>query len=446
MQVDASTTRRLERKLTNQKKIKVEGQSHTRKANEDRAEKMMMPQETRLAAANGQLQLKQQRPIAKLRRTRQPRNPQLSVARRNERERNRVKQVNNGFATLRDHLPVEYLQREAAAAAAAAAAAGSECGAGTGADDTGSDTPDLFGSGGASSGSKSTTTKTKKCSKVETLRSAIQYIKMLNQLIELSDMKVEPIQVTDCQPATSCYDDVDGQLSVGEPQSCGTPLSSSSSSMQQAAHLSQQQQQQLASQQQQQHLYSQPEQFIKLEPQQQQQQQHNHIGHILPPSPTASLAAAAAADQSNCQQAQAMQQQQQQQHTYLGQSPLMGQEQSSSNQQHTQLWIQRHQSSFVEQQQLIDWQQQQHHQHQLHHQQHHINQQHYFQVQCQQSPVSEITAASPSQLQRHHLDWYTNSPPQQQATSSPPSANSAPGAAGGLSPFGQQHQISLYSQ
>ncbi|XP_035219022.1 achaete-scute homolog 1a-like [Stegodyphus dumicola] len=56
-----------------------------------------------------------------------------AVARRNERERNRVRQVNLGFATLRQHVP---------------------------------------------NGAKS-----KKMSKVETLRSAVQYIKQLQQLL-----------------------------------------------------------------------------------------------------------------------------------------------------------------------------------------------------------------------------------------------------------------------
>ncbi|CAH1967047.1 unnamed protein product [Acanthoscelides obtectus] len=57
-----------------------------------------------------------------------------SVARRNARERNRVKQVNNGFATLRSHIPGR----------------------------------------GAS----------KKLSKVETLRLAVEYIRSLQQMIE----------------------------------------------------------------------------------------------------------------------------------------------------------------------------------------------------------------------------------------------------------------------
>ncbi|XP_062861688.1 achaete-scute homolog 1a [Trichomycterus rosablanca] len=60
-----------------------------------------------------------------------------AVARRNERERNRVKLVNNGFATLREHVP-----------------------------------------NGAAN---------KKMSKVETLRSAVEYIRALQQLLDEHD-------------------------------------------------------------------------------------------------------------------------------------------------------------------------------------------------------------------------------------------------------------------
>nr|XP_046153081.1 achaete-scute homolog 1a-like [Oncorhynchus gorbuscha] len=60
-----------------------------------------------------------------------------TVARRNERERNRVKLVNNGFATLREHVP-----------------------------------------NGAAN---------KKMSKVETLRSAVEYIRALQQLLDEHD-------------------------------------------------------------------------------------------------------------------------------------------------------------------------------------------------------------------------------------------------------------------
>lgn len=71
-----------------------------------------------------------------------------SVARRNARERNRVKQVNNGFATLRQHIPPTV------------AAAFTPPGPATGR--------------GAS----------KKLSKVETLRLAVEYIRSLKQMID----------------------------------------------------------------------------------------------------------------------------------------------------------------------------------------------------------------------------------------------------------------------
>ncbi|CAB3228543.1 unnamed protein product [Arctia plantaginis] len=69
-----------------------------------------------------------------------------SVARRNARERNRVKQVNNGFAALRQHIP-------SAVSAALAGGRGSS----------------------------------RKLSKVDTLRLAVEYIKSLKRLLEESD-------------------------------------------------------------------------------------------------------------------------------------------------------------------------------------------------------------------------------------------------------------------
>lgn len=69
--------------------------------------------------------------------------PPLAVARRNARERNRVKLVNNGFATLRQHIPNHI-------------AAG-------------------YGDRG------------KKLSKVETLRMAIEYIRGLQKLLSEAD-------------------------------------------------------------------------------------------------------------------------------------------------------------------------------------------------------------------------------------------------------------------
>lgn len=69
-----------------------------------------------------------------------------SVARRNARERNRVKQVNNGFAALRQHIP-------SAVTAALAGGRGSS----------------------------------RKLSKVDTLRLAVEYIKSLKRLLDESE-------------------------------------------------------------------------------------------------------------------------------------------------------------------------------------------------------------------------------------------------------------------
>ncbi|XP_022903737.1 achaete-scute homolog 1a-like [Onthophagus taurus] len=71
-----------------------------------------------------------------------------SVARRNARERNRVKQVNNGFATLRQHIPPSVAQ--------------------------------AF----SPTNSSSSRGASKKLSKVETLRLAVEYIRSLQQMIE----------------------------------------------------------------------------------------------------------------------------------------------------------------------------------------------------------------------------------------------------------------------
>ncbi|XP_046395071.1 uncharacterized protein LOC124162540 [Ischnura elegans] len=86
-----------------------------------------------------------------------------SVARRNARERNRVKQVNNGFATLRQHIPAALI----AAAAAERAASPSEKPSGR-----------SSGSGSAAS---------KKMSKVETLRCAVEYIRSLQEMLREAD-------------------------------------------------------------------------------------------------------------------------------------------------------------------------------------------------------------------------------------------------------------------
>ncbi|XP_068163443.1 achaete-scute homolog 1a [Antennarius striatus] len=96
-----------------------------------------------------------------------------AVARRNERERNRVKLVNNGFATLREHVP-----------------------------------------NGAAN---------KKMSKVETLRSAVEYIRALQQLLDEHDAVSAAFQSGVLSPTMS-------QGYSGDMNSmAGSPVSSYSS-------------------------------------------------------------------------------------------------------------------------------------------------------------------------------------------------------------------------
>lgn len=104
-----------------------------------------------------------------------------SVARRNARERNRVKQVNNGFATLRNHIPLSV-----------AAALG------------------------ASNGGRGSS---KKLSKVETLRLAVEYIRSLKDMLDENgggqenyyreDIKMEMSPLSDSSnsppPSTGSY-------------------------------------------------------------------------------------------------------------------------------------------------------------------------------------------------------------------------------------------------
>lgn len=75
--------------------------------------------------------------------------PPIAVARRNARERNRVKQVNNGFAVLRQHIPSSITS-----------------------------TTEENG-------------RSKKLSKVETLRMAVEYIRRLEDLLALSNDSTE---------------------------------------------------------------------------------------------------------------------------------------------------------------------------------------------------------------------------------------------------------------
>lgn len=101
-----------------------------------------------------------------------------SVARRNARERNRVKQVNNGFATLRQHIPQSVAQ----------ALGGNTSGT----------------HGGSRAGSK-------KLSKVETLRMAVEYIRSLQRLLEEHDSS-EP---SDSPPSSSSTSPTSSTCSSG---------------------------------------------------------------------------------------------------------------------------------------------------------------------------------------------------------------------------------------
>lgn len=80
--------------------------------------------------------------------------PPASVARRNARERNRVKQVNMGFAVLRQHIPTSF------------------CEASSG------------GSNGNNSSGGSSSGKSRKVSKVDTLRCAVEYIRSLQDMLD----------------------------------------------------------------------------------------------------------------------------------------------------------------------------------------------------------------------------------------------------------------------
>ncbi len=92
-----------------------------------------------------------------------------AVARRNERERNRVKLVNNGFATLREHVP-----------------------------------------NGAAN---------KKMSKVETLRSAVEYIRALQQLLDEHDAVSAAFQSGVLSPTISQNYSNDMNSMAGSPVS-----------------------------------------------------------------------------------------------------------------------------------------------------------------------------------------------------------------------------------
>lgn len=103
----------------------------------------------------------------------------VSVQRRNARERNRVKQVNNGFTTLRHHIPTEVIT-------------------------------DLSNGGRGAS---------KKLSKVDTLRLAVEYIRRLQGVLDDSDDALSTSSSTPSSSASnnSYYSPSPVQYSTNQP-------------------------------------------------------------------------------------------------------------------------------------------------------------------------------------------------------------------------------------
>lgn len=111
--------------------------------------------------------------------------PPPAVARRNARERNRVKQVNNGFANLRQHIPNSIAA--------------------------------TFESG--KNGNK-------KLSKVETLRMAVEYIKSLEELLELNnDLPNNDVSSNSNYQSSSPLTSLDIQSNTNYTSSLASPLS-----------------------------------------------------------------------------------------------------------------------------------------------------------------------------------------------------------------------------
>lgn len=353
----------------------------------------MMPQQQpqQLQQINDTNQLmKQQKMVkaVKTRRSRQPKNPQVSVARRNERERNRVRQVNDGFAKLRQHLPVdEQVPNEHP--------------------DSFTPTPES-----SSKASQQAAQKARKYSKVETLRAAIKYIRELNELM----LSIEPNFQCNLVASTSSSSDLfdDEQLSVCAPLSCS---SSSQSNHQLGANY--------------QHQLASSEQFIKLEP----HQMMSPSEHSLSSNTSSGL---------NQHQHQPQPQPQQQpmmiEHQRAAQQ-LAQDAAGNGEQSHTHLWLEQHQSSFIEQQQFHQQQQTWYSNEQPPTDSNWISQQHQHQHQPQpsqqpqqvDSPIWFQSADSPASQQlgqsQHHQQHLHS---QQQQMSFNQHLN--------------QHQISLYSQ
>ncbi|XP_055637977.1 achaete-scute complex protein T3-like [Toxorhynchites rutilus septentrionalis] len=103
-----------------------------------------------------------------------------SVQRRNARERNRVKQVNNGFANLRQHIPATVV------------------------------TALTNGGRGAS----------KKLSKVDTLRMAVEYIRNLQRMLDENSENTSQTRLSQMSSSSSYYG------SMSEPSSASSPAPS----------------------------------------------------------------------------------------------------------------------------------------------------------------------------------------------------------------------------
>lgn len=130
----------------------------------------------------------------------------MSVVRRNERERNRVRQVNDGYVTLRDHIPQEVVS--------------------------------ALSNGGRGA--------SKKLSKVDTLRLAVEYIRRLQDTISEYDSDASSTQSSVCgSPEPNMFFNYQSGSEYSQySQSSASPTPSLMSENSSDAHYFQQQQQQ----------------------------------------------------------------------------------------------------------------------------------------------------------------------------------------------------------
>lgn len=122
-----------------------------------------------------------------------PSSQTASVARRNARERNRVKQVNNGFSNLRQHIPSTVVSS-------------------------------LSKGSGSSSSSSAGRGSAKKLSKVDTLKMAVEYIRSLKDMLEDNENS------TSAGSSTSSYYSESSQQLRSEASLSPTPSYSSDAS------------------------------------------------------------------------------------------------------------------------------------------------------------------------------------------------------------------------